>query len=283
MTFPVDNAVILITGAGRGIGRALALGLARSGGQMALLDIDAAPLADVRRTVEETRAGATVLTLTCDVSRPEAVRRAVASIIARFGRIDALINDAVVGPERLGPTFMVEPPKFWTLDDGLWRRMFDVNVFGAQLMAKTVAPAMLEAGGGRIINITTSLDTMYRSGVGAYGATKAALEAHTRVMAQDLEGTGVCANVLIPGGPVNTRMIPDETGVPRDQLIQPEVMVRPAAWLCSDAAAGVNGMRFIAARFPADDGDVEPAAVIDRCGAPAAWPQLGAQAIYPTE
>jgi NAD(P)-dependent dehydrogenase (short-subunit alcohol dehydrogenase family) len=94
-----------------------------------------------------------------------------------------------------------------------------VNVFGPQLMAKTCAPYMFERGWGRIVNVTTSLDTMYLSGAGAYGPTKAALEALTAIIASDLEDTGVTANVLIPGRPVNTRMIPNASGIPREKLI----------------------------------------------------------------
>jgi len=281
MPLDLSDKTILITGAARGIGRALATGMAHAGAQLALLDIDEGPLEATTAEVQAANRAAEIIAVPCDVSDPVQVRSAAAAVVGRFGKIDALINDAVVGPERLGPTFMVDPPKFWALDNDLWRRMFTVNVFGAHLMAKTVTPLMLEAGAGRLVNITTSLDTMYRSGVGAYGATKAALEAHTRVMAQDLDGTGVTANVLIPGGPVNTRMIPAETGVPRDQLIQPAAMVPAAIWLCSDAAKDINGMRFIAARFPTGDTDAE--SVVQASGAPAAWPQLGAQAIYPDD
>ena len=90
---------------------------------------------------------------------------------------------------------------------------------------------------------------MYRAGAGCYGPSKAALEAHTHIMAHDLEGTGVTANVLIPGGPVNTRMIPVASGVDRGELIQPTVMREPVVWLCSDDSDGVNGMRFIALRW----------------------------------
>ena len=113
--------------------------------------------------------------------------------------------------------------------------MLRVNIFGPQLMAKISAPYMIDRGWGRIVNVTTSLDTMYLAGAGAYGPTKAALEAHTLIMSQDLDGTGVSANVLIPGGMVNTRMIPQE------------IMTLPIIWLASDASIGVSGMRFIGA------------------------------------
>ncbi len=145
-------------------------------------------------------------------------------------------------------------------------------------MAKTCAPYMIKKGWGRIINVTTSLDTMYRAGVGAYGPTKAALEAHTRIMAQDLEGTGVTANILIPGGPVNTRMIPETPGVPRENLIQPTVMQKPVVWLASNDSNGVSAMRFIAALW---DESLPRDMRIDKAGAPAAWTQIQSVAIHP--
>ena len=149
----------------------------------------------------------------------------------------------------------------------------DTNAAGPQLVAAAAVPHMLQNGWGRIINITTALDAMYVPGMGAYGPSKAALEAHTAIMAKDLEGTGITANVLIPGGPANTRMIPDATGIPRDALIQPEDMQAPAIWLSSDESDGYSGMRFIAGHW--DEG-------LEKASAPCAWPQLGKQAILPT-
>jgi 3-oxoacyl-[acyl-carrier protein] reductase len=269
---------VMMTGAGRGMGRAMSIGLAAAGAKVAMLDIDADVLAEAARAVDDAGGQGAALPVVADVTSAEKARDALARTLDRFSRLDVLVNDAVVGPERIKPTFMIEKEKFWTLDDDLWQLMLRVNIFGPQLMAKTVVPQMLAQGWGRIVNVTTSLDTMYLAGCGAYGPTKAALEAHTRIMAQDLEGTGVTANVLVPGGPVNTRMIDPANNFPRDKLIQPEVMQKPIVWLASADSDGINGMRFIAARWnerlPRD-------ARIAQAGAPAAWPQLGAQAVYP--
>ena len=156
--------------------------------------------------------------------------------------------------------------------------MLTVNAFGPQLMASAVAPGLVDQGWGRIINVTTSLDTMFLPGCGAYGPSKASLEANTRIMAHDLEGTGVTANVLIPGGPANTRMITEETGIPRDALIQPDTMQLPAAWLCSDEADDITGMRFIAALW---DDNLPLSERLERAGAPTAWAQIPSKAIRP--
>jgi NAD(P)-dependent dehydrogenase (short-subunit alcohol dehydrogenase family) len=121
---------------------------------------------------------------------------------------------------------------------------------------------------------------MIRGGFAPYGGSKAANEAHTAIMAQDLAGTGVTANVLVPGGPTNTRMIPEESGLNRAALLQPEIMIPPLLWLASDASHGVTGRRFIAALW---DPKLPPAQAAEKAGAPAAWPNLGRQAIYPKD
>ena len=274
----LEGKAVLMTGAGRGMGREMSLALAEAGAKVAMIDIDEDVLRAAARDVEAAGGQGCAHAIVCDVTSADAAAETVDSVLSRFGRLDMLVNDAVVGPERIGDHFFHEPPKFWELEDALWRQMLEVNIFGPQLMARNAAPAMLEAGRGRIVNVTTSLNTMYRHGAGAYGPSKAALEAHTRIMAHDLEETGVTANVLIPGGPVNTRMIPQASGVDRNELIQPTVMRAPIVWLCSDDSDGVNGMRFIALRW---DPALPREQRIEAAGAPVAWPQLGAQSVQP--
>ena len=274
----LEDKVVMMTGAGRGMGRTMSIALAKAGARVALIDIDNDVLAAAKADVETAGGPGCVLQLSCDVTSAHAAHAALESVLTRFGRLDVLVNNAVVGPEGLGENFFTQPPKFWELDDGLFQQMLNVNVFGPELMARTVTPTLVEAGYGRIINITTSLNTMYRAGAGAYGPAKAALEAHSRIMAHDLEGTGVSVNILIPGGPVNTRMIPQASGVDRAALIQPEIMSEPIVWLCSDDAHGINGLRFLAVRW---DASLARDARIDEASAPIAWPQLGFQAVEP--
>ena len=274
----LEGKVVLMTGAGRGMGREMSLALAEAGAKVAMIDIDEDVLRAAARDAEAAGGQGCALPIVCDVTDADRAAAARDEILSRFGRLDMLVNDAVVGPERIGDHFFHDPPKFWQLEDALWRQMLDVNVYGPQLMARTVVPAMIEAGRGRIVNVTTSLNTMYRAGAGAYGPSKAALEAHTHIMAHDLDGTGVTANVLIPGGPVNTRMIPEASGVDRAQLIQPRVMRDPIVWLCSDDSDGVSGMRFIALRW---DASLPRDERIEAAGAPVAWTQLGAQSVQP--
>ena len=274
----LDGKVVMMTGAGRGMGRAMSIGLAAAGAKVAMIDIDEDVLREAAVAAEGAGGQGAALPLVADVTSADNAATAAHAVLDQFGRIDVLVNDAVVGPERIGPNWFTERTKFWNLDDDLWRQMLNVNVFGPQLMARTVVPHMLERGWGRIVNITTSLDTMYLAGAGAYGPTKAALEAHTRIMAQDLEDTGVSANILIPGGPVNTRMIPEESGIARDKLIQPDVMVQSIVWLCSGESDGINGMRFIGALW---DPDLALDARSQAAGAPVAWSQIESRSIYP--
>lgn len=274
----LEGKVVMMTGAGRGMGRSMSLALAQAGANVAMIDIDEDVLTAAAAETAEIGGQGCALPIVADVTSAEAAKAALDKTVGQFGHLDVLVNDAVVGPERIGGDFFNKKRKFWELDDGLWRQMLDVNIFGPQLMAKTVVPHMIERGWGRIVNITTSLDTMYLPGAGAYGPTKAALEAHTRIMATDLEDTGVTANVLVPGGPVNTRMIPEETGIPRENLIQPTVMQHPVIWLTSDDSDGVNNMRFIAALW---DPDLPRDERIEKAGNPTAWTQLPSQAIYP--
>ena len=268
----LSGKVVMVTGAGRGLGRAMALALSEEGAQLALVDLDGEELQEVALEIQEIGGRNSVIPLGADVCDPESAATAVHYAAENFGRLDIVFNNAALGPQAVSEDPYGAPPKFWELNPYIFIRMLDINAAGPQLIAAAAVPHMLKNGWGRIVNITTALDAMYVPGMGAYGPSKAALEAHTAIMAKDLEGTGVTANVLIPGGPANTRMISQATGIPRDALIQPEDMQAPAVWLASDESDGHNGKRFIAALW--DQG-------LDKASAPCAWPQLGKQAILP--
>ncbi len=273
----LKDRTALITGSGQGIGRALAIALAEAGANLVLVDIASDALRETanRLSTSEHRLICTTMDIS-DVAAAEALRAAAEG---KFGGVDILVNNAAIGPERISARYLVDRPKFWEVADDIWQAMLRVNVFGPQLMSRLFVKQMLEKKWGRIVNITTSLDTMYRPGIGGYGPCKAALEAATKIMAQDVEGTGVTANVLIPGGPVNTRMVPAESGLAAERLIQPDQMCAPLIWLCSDEANQLNGRRLVAQKW-----DIN--APLDKrladASAPVAWPQLGAQSVFPT-
>tara|TARA_B100000674_G_scaffold232378_1_gene191119 strand:- start:12964 stop:13827 length:864 start_codon:yes stop_codon:yes gene_type:complete len=275
---PLEGRTAVITGAGRGLGKAMAEGLAAQGARIALVDMEKDVLATAVADVEAAGGQGCALSVPADVTDTEKSQVAIDCTIDAFGGFDILINDAAMGPQFFTDNFVAHTPKFWEHDIDLWHRVLTVNAYGPQLMATVAAPHLVDRGWGRIINVTTSLDTMYLRGCGAYGPSKAALEANTRIMAQDLDGTGVTANVLIPGGPANTRMIPEATGFDRDELVQPEVMQPPVNWLCSTDADDISNMRFIAAMW---DESLPREERIAAAGAPTAWAQIGSVAKRP--
>jgi NAD(P)-dependent dehydrogenase (short-subunit alcohol dehydrogenase family) len=277
MAGTLEGKVAIVTGAGRGLGRAMTLGLLAAGARVAAVELDAEALEDMRAVAEDTQAGERLLDIAGDVTYDSAAPKIVRVAIERFGRIDVLVNNAGISTGLIRGGEQVTG-KLWETTPEEFRRVIEVNVIAAFLMTRAVLPTMLAQRWGRVINVTTSLDTMWRSLMQPYGGSKAANEALLCALAQELEGTGVTANVLVPGGAVDTRLVPRSMAPDRSVLIPPEVMVPPLLWLCSAASDGVTGQRFIAMRW---DKSLQPAEAAKKAGAPAAWQQLGRQAIMP--
>jgi NAD(P)-dependent dehydrogenase (short-subunit alcohol dehydrogenase family) len=273
----LNGKVAIVTGAGRGLGRAMTLGLLDAGARVAAVELDAPSLEELRGVAEDHGAGDRILDIAGDVTHDASGPKIVRAATERFGRLDILINNAGIstglirgGDQKTGKLWETTPEEF--------RRVIDVNVVAAFLMTRAVLPTLLAQRWGRIINVTTSLDTMWRSLMQPYGGSKAANEAILTALAQELDGTGVTANVLVPGGAVDTRLVPRSMAPDRSALIVPEVMVPPLIWLCSNASDGVTGQRFIGMRW---DTKLPPAEAAKAAGAPAAWQQLGRQAVMP--
>lgn len=260
--------VALVTGAARGLGRAMAVGLATAGCAVAACDVDADDPELVRLARDLAEAGRRLHPVVCDVTDPSSCRAAVEETVGRFGPVGILVNNAAIGMERITPHIHDNPFKFHEIEESFWQRVLDVNVLGMFRMTKLVAPGMVARGWGRIINVTTSLTTMQKAGFTPYGPSKAAIEAATGAWAKELAGTGVTANVLIPGGPADTRMIPPEDMPDRARLVPPDRMVPPLLWLVSTEADAVSGRRHQARLWPADRPADEAARL---AGADIAW------------
>jgi 3-oxoacyl-[acyl-carrier protein] reductase len=261
--------VAIVTGGGRGIGRAMALGLAEVGARVIVSaarerdEIEAVAV-EAERRFGEGRIAAEL----ADVSREDDCARLVAVALEKFGRLDILVNNAGRGMKYVSESFITEPTRFWEVAPATWRMVIDTNVVGPFLMARAAAPHMIAAGWGRIVNISMNHETMRRRGFSPYGPSKAALESETIIWAQDLAGTGVTVNALLPGGGTLTGMIPDNVSPElKAKLIDPAIMAPPLVWLASERSDGVTGRRFVAQRWRADLPEAEAAlAASDEAG-----------------
>ena len=265
----LDGKVAIVTGGGssRGMGRAMALAMVEAGARVAMLDVDAAGL---DRTVGEAReigGPGAAIPVVADIGAWAEAQRAVQETLDGLGGLHVLVNHAGVNT-RLAGLAPGAAPAFWELPVDVWSRMVDVNVSGPFLMARAAVGHMVAQGWGRVIGVTTSLDTMIRDL--PYGPTKAAHESLVACMAREVEGTGVTVNALLPGGATNTNF----GGLtPSDQRrLEPEIMGPPAVWLASDESAGVNGRRVVAHYWDESRTAEEN---LEAASAPAAWPQLG--------
>lgn len=247
-SFPsLDGRVVLITGASRGLGREMAEELAAHGARLVVTGRSAGPALEAAAAAIRDL-GAEVLPLVGDVADAQAARALVAAAEARFGRVDVLVNNAGLGMRLVSETFTTVPTRFWETDPQVWAQILATNLNGAFHMAQAAVPGMIARGYGKIVNVSTSAQTMVRRGYAPYGPSKAALEAASRIWAADLAGTGVDVNVYLPGGASDTDLLPGGPGRRgADGLLLPaSIMRRAIAWLAADDSNGQTGWRYIA-------------------------------------
>jgi len=238
----LQNRVVIVTGAGRGIGRAVAVELAAQGATLMLA-------ARTRAELDETagllrRRGACCRVLPTDVSSTREVEKLVQMTLAEFGQIDGLVNNAgIQGP--IGPLV--------ANDTARWRRTLEVNLLGAMLSMQSVLPHMMGRRQGKIVNLSGGGAAAGRAGFSAYAASKAALVRLTETVAEELRSFNVQVNAVAPGA-ANTRMLEEilqagkaagtELEVARQQAergASAEVAAQLIAWLLSAASGTLSG------------------------------------------
>ena len=260
----LSGRTAVVTGAGRGIGKAIALALGREGARIALFARSRTEIDAVRdlllagpdaaggagRSASAGAAGPRAASFSCDVTDPDAVRAACAAAAATLGPADILVNgagDAVAAP-------------FSKTDLALWERLLRVNLTSAFLMTRELLPAMTAGGWGRIVNLASVAGLAGAAYVTAYTAAKHGLVGFTRALSQEVAKSGVTVNAVCPGyvdTPMTDRSVAnivDKTGMseektrgflasrsPQDRMMTAEEVAALVLYLVSDAARGVNG------------------------------------------
>jgi 3-oxoacyl-[acyl-carrier protein] reductase len=247
----VHARTVLVTGGGRGLGRAMALALANAGHRVLALGHIAEDESTLMDRARVEGCDSHIRYACIDLRAVGGCDQAVALARTIWGEVDVLINNA-----GLTLTFVdvalytrTSPRRFYESSDAVIRGIYETNVMVPEMLAARLAPAMVQRGWGRIINVTTMEQTMQRAGFCPYGASKAALELSSMVWAAELQGTGVTVNVLNPGAGANTLGIAPEVRaasargeIPR--LVEPDEMRAPAVWLCSSQTDHITGMRY---------------------------------------
>jgi meso-butanediol dehydrogenase/(S,S)-butanediol dehydrogenase/diacetyl reductase len=229
--------VAVVTGAARGIGLAITNWFLSNGHRVLMLDIDEATLSKSAVGLNDE---ARVLALACDVSKSEQVQACIDSGVARFSRIDCLVNNAGVAVfKTIGTTSFEE-----------WRTVFATNLDGAFLCTQACAPVMLKTGGGAIVNIASISGLRASTLRSAYGTSKAALIHLTRQQAVEYGAVGIRVNAIAPG-PVETEMAKQvhtpairadyHDTIPLGRYGTMDEIASATGFLCSPAASYVNG------------------------------------------
>ena len=238
----LHGKVCLITGSSRGLGRALALEFARRGANV-VINSRSSSARDLAETERQLRGlGAHVLSVVADVSQRADVERLAGEALARFSRVDVLVNNA----SALGPT-----PMPYLLDYPIegFEQVMRTNVTGPFMLTRALIGQMLARGSGSIINISSDAGVNGYPTWGAYGLSKAALDHLTRTWAAELDGTGVRVNSVDPGDMDTAMKRASEPDGDASEWAKPETMTPVFVYLASDDSAAINGERFNAQQF----------------------------------
>lgn len=233
----LDGKTAMVTGAGRGIGRAIAEALAREGADLALCDVQEEWLSETVAAIEAL--GRKAKAIAVDVGEAAQVDQAVADALAAFGRIDILVNNAGITRDKL----------LVRMGDEDWDAVLNVNLKGPFLLTRAVARPMMKQRAGSIVNMASIIGLIGNAGQCNYAASKAGLIALTKSSAKELAGRNIRVNAVAPGF-IESRMteVLDEdvknrmlAAIPMGRFGTPEDVARIVLFLASEASAYVTG------------------------------------------
>jgi NAD(P)-dependent dehydrogenase (short-subunit alcohol dehydrogenase family) len=244
----LKGKIVLVTGGGRGIGRAIALAFARAGCDVALAGRSQAALDSVAEEIR--RLGVKALPWSCDVAQKREVENLKHEVDGRLGVVRILVNNAGIAPAAA----------FLEMEDSLWEEVLRVNLTGTYNCCKVFLPPMAASGWGRIINIASTVAKVAYSHISAYVTSKHAVLGLTRALAVEMARSGVTVNAICPGyvdtgltrknalllgektgKPVDTALDVFRNSSPQKRLIEPEEVADLAVMLASDSAKGITG------------------------------------------
>ena len=262
------DKVALVTGAAGGLGQVMAQALLADGFRLVAAGTGHAKLAAAFAGHAPERCRLVV----ADLEEPAAPERLAADALAAFGRIDILVNNAGVSTSAMEEFPPDRPVPFLSIPTPMLERFYRLNTLAPLRLTAALLPQMRARRFGRIVNVSTGLATMLT--FGGYGGSKAALEAETACLAAELAGSGVTANMLLPGGATASHMT---RNFAPDVLLPATIMSGPIRWLASHASSAMNGSR-IRARYWDDALPLSQAAAIAE---PIAWSALAEAQKHP--
>lgn len=234
----LNKKVVVITGASKGLGAALARGFARSGAKVALCARSKDELKKIEQEI--TNDGGTVFTLPIDVKVPDHVENFASTTLSEFGKVDAVINNASI----LGQRVPVSDYQYST-----WQNVIDVNINGVFLMTKAFLPALMKQRSGSIINLSSGVGNKGKPRWGAYCVSKFGVEGFSYMLAEEMREYSIRVNIVNPGGlatDMRRAAYPDED---RSKLKKPEDILNVFLYLASDASKDMTGERINAQEF----------------------------------
>jgi len=239
----LENRIAIVTGAGQGIGRAIALGMAREGAALVIADLDEANAGAIKREIE--RVGGKASALYTDISNEGSVRGMIDHTLNEHGRVDILVNNAGIFP-----TSSVEE-----MAEEEWDRVIGTNLIGTFLCSRAVVSHLLTQRSGRIISLTSGRAFQGARHGAHYAASKAGIIAFSKSLALELAPYGITVNVICPGitdtaqprgHQTEEQIYAQGERIPLGRIAQPKDLAGPAVFLASDAAGFITGQTILA-------------------------------------